>query len=140
VVAEPAAEAFLANPSVSLDQVVDLLTDVLGDDTDATFKRFLEVLADNDRLSLLPEVTRLYAALREEAEKRLTVRVVSAVALEGEQAKRMSQALAKRFEREIELENEVDPAVLGGAVIYAGDEVIDGSVRGRLARLQNSLA
>jgi F-type H+-transporting ATPase subunit delta len=68
------------------------------------------------------------------------VRVVSAVALEGEQAKRMSQALAKRFEREIELENEVDPAVLGGAVIYAGDEVIDGSVRGRLARLQNSLA
>jgi len=140
VVATPAAEDFLGNPSVNPGQAVKLVTDALGGDSDAAFVRFLEVLAENDRLSLLPEVTRLYAELRETAEKRLTVRVVSAIALEDEQARRMRDALAKRFEREITLENEVDPAVLGGAVIYAGDEVIDGTVRGRLARLQNSLA
>lgn len=140
VVSQAAAESFLANPAVKPAQAVKLLTDAIGDAAGATFVRFLGVLADNDRLVLLPEVTRLYAALREEAEQRLTVRVVSAIALEDEQSQRMRAALAKRFGREISLENQVDPAVLGGAVIYAGDEVIDGSVRGRLARLQNSLA
>jgi len=140
VVAEPAAESFLANPSVKPAQAVSLLTDAIGDGVDPAFVRYLGVLADNERLSLLPEVTRLYEELREAAEKRLTVRVVSAIALEDEQAKRMQAALAKRFDRDIQLQNEVDPSVLGGAVIYAGDEVIDGSVRGRLARLQNSLA
>ena len=77
--------------------------------------------------------------MREAAENRLSVRVVSAVALDEDQASRMSDALAKRFERTIELNNVVDPTVLGGAVIYAGDEVIDGSLRGRLDKLESSL-
>jgi F-type H+-transporting ATPase subunit delta len=97
-------------------------------------------MAENDRLELLPEVSRLFVALREQVEKRLTVRVVSALALEADQAERLGAALAKRFAREIELHNEVDPALLGGAVVYAGDQVIDGSVRGRLTRLESSLA
>ena len=66
--------------------------------------------------------------------------MVSAVALDEDQAQRMSAALARRFECEIRLHNEVDPSVVGGAVIYAGDEVIDGSVVGRLGKLQSSLA
>ena len=64
---------------------------------------------------------------------------MSAVPLDQDQSARMSAALAKRFEREIELHNDVDSDVLGGAVIYAGDEVIDGSLRGRLGRLEHSL-
>ena len=66
--------------------------------------------------------------------------VVSAVPLDDEQAGRMREALARRFEREIELHNEIDPAVIGGAVVYAGDQVIDGSLRGRLQKLSGSLA
>lgn len=139
VVSEPTVNALLDNPALSRAQAVGLVTDTLGDGLDEGMKRFLEVLAENDRLSLLPEVTRLFSVLREQAEQRLTVRVVSAVPLEDDQAKRMSKALAKRFECEIRLQNEVDPRVLGGAVIYAGDQVIDGSLRGRLTRLQNSL-
>ena len=82
----------------------------------------------------------LFRELREEAENRLFVRVVSAVALDDEQSARMKDALARRYEREIELENEVDPGVIGGAIVYAGDQVIDGSLRGRLNKLSNSLA
>jgi F-type H+-transporting ATPase subunit delta len=66
--------------------------------------------------------------------------VVSAVPLEEDQSSRMRDALAKRFESEIELESEIDPGVLGGAVIYAGDQVIDGSLLGRLRRLEQNLS
>ena len=52
----------------------------------------------------------------------------------------MRSALARRFECEIELKNEIDPQVIGGAIVYAGDQVIDGSLRGRLQKLSNSLA
>jgi F-type H+-transporting ATPase subunit delta len=98
------------------------------------------VLAVNDRLPLLPQVHDLFRELRNEAENRLQVRVVSAVPLDDEQAGRMKAALAERFKCEIELENEVNDGVIGGAVVYAGDQVIDGSLRGRLQKLSNSLA
>jgi len=98
------------------------------------------VLAENKRLPLLPVIKVLFQELREEAEKLLRVRVVSAFPLEEDQATRLKQALTKRFEREILLESEVDKSVIGGAVIYAGDQVIDGSLKDRLMRLANSLA
>ena len=60
--------------------------------------------------------------------------------VEEDQAERMSAALARRFDCEIELQNEVDAGVLGGAVIYAGDEVIDGSLIGRLGKLESAFA
>ena len=68
------------------------------------------------------------------------MRVVSAQALSEDQAGRMSEALARRYKCAIELENEIDPAVLSGAVIYAGDQVIDGSLQGRLNKLSSALS
>jgi len=62
------------------------------------------------------------------------------VPLDEDQSKRLRDALARRFERDIELENEIDEGLIGGAVVYAGDEVIDGSLRGRLQQLSSSLA
>ena len=91
-------------------------------------------------MGILAESTGLYQSLRQQAGKRLHVRVVSAVPLKEDQSARLRDALSKRFENEIELENEIDPGVLGGAVIYAGDQVIDGSLLGRLRKLEQSLA
>jgi len=139
VVSEDTMAGWLASPAQDTDTAVGIIEAAAGGELDATFKRFLGAMGQHDRLPLLPEVATLYAELREEAENRLKVRVVSAVALDDDQASRMREALARRFEREIELENEVDDAVIGGAVIYAGDEVIDGSLRGRLNRLGSRL-
>ena len=139
-VAVPEMAEWLASPELDAARAIDLIAETAGDAADESFRRFLAVLADNGRLALLPEITGLFARLRQDAENRLEVRVVSAVALDDDQAERMSAALAKRFERTIALHNEVDAGLLGGAVIYAGDEVIDGSVLGRLKRLQGSLA
>lgn len=140
VVSEPSIAGLLDNPLISGDAVVKILTDAADDAFDSRFADYLAVLAANDRLSLLPEIRSLYADLRAEAERRLRVRVVSAVPLDDDQAARMREALARRFDREIELESEIDPAVIGGAVVYAGDQVIDGSLRGRLMKLSNSLS
>jgi len=130
----------LDSPSVSTAQAVDLFVSVGGQQFDQRFQAYLGVLGDNRRLSLLPEVASMYQKLKQQAEQQLQVRVVSATKLSDDQAKRMSEALAKRFKCAIELDTEIDPSVLGGAVIYAGDQVIDGSLRGRLDKLTNALS
>jgi F-type H+-transporting ATPase subunit delta len=130
----------LDSPQVSSADAARIIVDAAAEAIDDRFGDFLTVLGANGRLPLLPEITLLFRELREEAEKRLRVRVVSAVPLDEEQSSRMRDALARRFDCEIELENEIDEAVIGGAVVYAGDEVIDGSLRGRLQQLSSSLA
>lgn len=137
---EESMAGLLESPHVSNDRVVSIMADAAGDAFDKRFHDFLSVLASNGRLPLLPQVTSLYQQFREAAEKRLSVKVVSAVPLDESQAERMREALARRFECEIHLDNEIDAGVIGGAVVYAGDQVIDGSLRGRLQKLSASLA
>lgn len=140
VVADESVAAWLNSPELEISQVLDLIAEASGGNLDESFRRFLGVLGENDRLVLLPEITELFVELYAEEENRLEVKVVSAFPLVDDQAERIKAALAKRFERNIELHNEVDAGIMGGAVIYAGDEVIDGSVLGRLAKLESSLA
>ena len=140
LVLEESMSSLLDSPHVSSGQVVQLLSDTAGDAFDARFRDYLTVLAENKRFSLLPEITDLYQKLREEADKLLRVKVVSAFALDEDQASRLKDALARRFDREILLESEVDSSVIGGAVVYAGGQVIDGSLRDRLTKLSNSLS
>ena len=132
--------ALLESPHVSHEQVVGIMADAAGDSFDKRFRDYLSVLAGNGRLPLLPQVLELYQQFREEAEQRLSVKVVSATPLDESQAGRLREALARRFECEIQLDNEIDAGVIGGAVVYAGDQVIDGSLRGRLQKLSTSLA
>ncbi len=135
IVANGEVDAVLRNPLVSTGQGVELVAAAGGDRFNEAFGGFLSVLGDNRRLILLPEVAMAYQQLKQEAEKRLRVRVVSARPLDENQSGRMSEALAKRFDCDVVLDTEVDPDLLAGAVIYAGDQVIDGSLRGRLQRL-----
>jgi F-type H+-transporting ATPase subunit delta len=130
----------LDNPLVQSGQVVKIMAESAGDAFTDRFRSFLSVLGANERLTLLPQITLLYRQLREKEEKRLSVRVVSAIPLDEDQAGRMRAALARRFDCEIELKNDIDAGVIGGAVVYAGDQVIDGSLRGRLQKLSNNLA
>ena len=139
-VTEKSLAGLLDSPHASNSQIVQILSDTADNAFDARFKDFLEVLAENKRLVLLPEIAILYQALREEADGLLRVRVVSAFALDDDQATRLKSALAKRYDREILLETDVDSSVIGGAVIYAGGEVIDGSLKDRLTKLSNSLS
>ncbi len=130
--------AALAQPDLSQSRQVELLLPE-GDTADGTFGRFLSVLAENKRLSLLPDIAAQYELLRADAERTVKARVRTAVALEPAQIETLRAALKRRLGREVEVDNQVDASVLGGAVIDAGDIVIDGSVRGRLAKLHSVL-
>ncbi len=130
----------IGSPHVSKQQAADLFLSAGKEQFDNQFANMLGVLAENGRLAILPEISAMYELLRQEEEKRLSVTVVSAIALTSDQQERMSSALKKRFDREINLESEIDASMLGGAIIYAGDMVIDGSVRGRLQKLATRLA
>jgi F-type H+-transporting ATPase subunit delta len=139
VTSDESMAGWLHSPHSTATKAVEIIVEASDGEVDARFQSYLGVLADNGRLSLCAEISRMFEELRLEAEKRLQVRVVSAVALQDSEAERMQIALAIRFDREISLKNEVDAEVLGGAIIYAGDQVIDGSLQGRLNRLETSL-
>ena len=104
------------------------------------FARFLGELAAHDRLPLLPEIAALYAQLRSDAERVVKATVTSAAPLAADQVEALRGSLAKRFGQAVEIELALDPSLIGGAVIAAGDVVIDGSLRAKLARLGTALA
>lgn len=130
--------ALNTDPRVLPQQLVALHLPA-GMPADSAFGKFLTELAEQHRLSLLPEVGALYETYKRESESQLLVKVTSAMALDDAQAEQLKASLKRRFKREIELETQVDPSLLGGVVIDTGSEVIDGSARGRLQRLANVL-
>lgn len=137
---EGSMAALLESPHISNEEVVKIITDTAGEAFDGRFRDFLSVLGSNGRLPLLPQISSLFGQFREEAEQRMSVKVISAVPLDEDQSGCLKEALSRRMECEIELENEIDKDVIGGAVVYAGDQVIDGSLRGKLEKLSASLA
>ncbi len=130
--------AVLGNPRIGEAELAKLFLPQ-SEAADSPFAAFVATLASNRRLALLPEIAELYDQLKREHERVLHVTVRAAVPVEGAQADALKQALKRRFEREIELVSVIDESVIGGAVIDAGDVVIDASVRGRLERLQQTL-
>jgi F-type H+-transporting ATPase subunit delta len=137
-VGEPAVQAVLGDPRVPAQSLVEVLLPP-GSENSA-FARFLEVLADNRRLALLPEIAGLFDALRADAERVVKATITSAQPLEATDLAKLRDSLKKRFGREVEVDTAVDAGLIGGAIIDAGDVVIDGSVRAKLARLGAALA
>lgn len=129
----------LSSPEMSSRQIADLFVDVLTKVLDAERTHFIRLLAENKRLAVLPAIATLFAIYRAEYEKTMTVDVVSAIKLDDLYQEKLIKKLTQRLKRRVSLHCEVDPLLLGGAVIRAGDMVIDGSVRGKLNRLLESL-
>ena len=129
----------VAAPSLAPAVKAHQLIDVVREDIDDRCRRFVNVLADNHRLELLPEIAAQFEALKAEAEKTLDVEITAAVELTDQQVDSYAQALRQRFDQDVNVSVDVDPGLVGGAIVRAGDTVIDGSVRGRLTRLVESL-
>jgi len=145
VVSNEDAERVLASPSLTDDARVELIAEVgaampgaelFGDQR---FRSLLRLLAENDRLEALPEISAQFDELKAEAENKIDVTLVSATSVEPEIAQKITQALERRLGRQVALKVEIDDKLLGGAIIRAEDMVIDGSVRMRLERLTQTL-
>ena len=134
---DPRVAGLLGDPRLSDAAAIELLA---PPQAPAAFARFLAMLADNRRLALLPEIAGLYEELRVEAERVVKATVTSAAELPSAELDAIKASLRKRFGREVEVSTAIDAGLIGGAVIDAGDVVIDGSLKGKLERLQAALA
>jgi F-type H+-transporting ATPase subunit delta len=137
---------FLTNPSLNNETRLDFLTGLFGQANakvlaggDKKGTNFLKLLLEYRRVAVMPEIAEHYEALKANIENTVDVTVTSATALSGAQQKEISAALQTRLGRTVNLETEIDETLIGGAVIKAGDVVIDGSLRARLDSLTNAL-
>jgi F-type H+-transporting ATPase subunit delta len=145
VLGEAGAKRVLATPSLDQAKRAEFIRAVSvglkGADLfeSSQGKALLALLAENDRLKLLPEIAEQFDALKSQAENKVKVRFISATAVDAALAEQVKQALKKRLGRDVELTLEVDESLIGGAIVRAEDMVIDGSVRARLEQLAHQL-
>ncbi len=132
-------ERMIENPEVPPAQIAQLIIGISGAELGEFWRNFLLTLADNRRLAYLPQISALFDELRDQAEGVADVTVTSAAPLDEAQQKRLGEALARRLKRQLRLHWATDPGLIGGAVLRAGDLVIDGSLRGKLERMANEL-
>ncbi|MGA6097780.1 F0F1 ATP synthase subunit delta [Stutzerimonas marianensis] len=135
----PQVADLLKNPRLTSESKVRTLVQLLGSDVDDAFRNFVSTLGDNDRLDVLPTIRELFEELKAEAEKTIDVEVQTAFELTPAQLQTLAAALSKRLDRTVNPQQVVNPALIGGVVIRAGDVVVDGSVRGKLSQLAESL-
>ncbi|MBJ88972.1 MAG: F0F1 ATP synthase subunit delta [Woeseia sp.] len=138
----------LNNPALERAEKLNFLTDLfiaaIGPEsffsgTNDHGTNFLKLLLEYSRLDVLPEIRDRVEVLKSDAENRIEVNIKSATELSDSQIREIQSALKTRLGREINLSTEMDKNLLGGAVIRAGDIVIDGSVRAKLESLANTL-
>jgi F-type H+-transporting ATPase subunit delta len=139
VVRDERVHALFGDPHVTPEQLTQLVADLAGPSLGEHGHNFVATLAVNGRLAFLPEISALFDELRDDAEGVADVTVTSAVALDAGQQQALSAALARRLQRTIRLHCELDPQLIGGAVLRSGDLVIDGSLSGRLTRIAHEL-
>jgi F-type H+-transporting ATPase subunit delta len=132
-------QKLLSAPDVEEVQKAYRLVEICGDELNDRARRCVQVLAARKRLPLLPEIQQQFEILRAEEQSTLEVEVVSAFELSEAELAKLQTVLGKRFEKEINMTSVVDAALIGGAVIRAGDTVIDGSVRGKLSKLAETI-
>ena len=129
----------LKEPQLTSSAKAQSLIDVCGDKLNAPAQNFVRTVAENKRLELLPTIAEMYEQLKAEQEKSVEVEVTSAFTLSKEQQDKLAKALSARLSREVRLHASEDASLIGGVIIRAGDLVIDGSVRGKLAKLAEAL-
>lgn len=127
------------SPSLTAAQQADAVISVTGDELDQKMKNLVRLLAENGRLSLLPEVASQFEQFKANRERTVDVEIDSAFSIDSTTEQRLAAALEKKLDRSVNVNSKLDESLLGGVVIRAGDLVIDGSVRGKLGKLAEAM-
>lgn len=131
---------WLSSPSVDNAKAVQTLQQAAGlESGDTEQGNFLQLLVENDRAQVLPEISALFTDLKNAHEGRKEALVTSAFAIDAGALKQLTADIEAHFKMKVHVTVEVDPELIGGVRICVGDEVIDASVRGKLATLASAL-
>ncbi|CUB03659.1 F0F1 ATP synthase subunit delta [Marinomonas fungiae] len=135
----PKLHVALQNPAFSAQEKATALAEVCNEVITDAGKAYLLSLAENKRLTLLPAISELFEQFKLNYEKAVDVVVTSAFALTAEQEQTLAASLGTKLDRKVNLTSETDASLIGGVVIRTGDLIIDGSVRGKLAKLAEAI-
>jgi len=127
-----------ASPSLTAEQKSEAFIG-LCEKLDQQQTNFVRLLSENLRMPLLPNIAELYEIYKSNHEKSVDVELESAYDVSSELSQKLSQALTKALDRSVSLNTTVNKSLIGGAVIRAGDTVIDHSIRGRLEKLGEAI-
>ena len=138
-VQDEAFSAYLNRPELTPAEQVSIFAKVLGENQTQAVSNFLMLLADNARLALLPEIEAEYELLRSQNNNTVDVVIESAFPMTSVQEQLLTHALEKKFNAAVNVSVEVNPALIAGVVIRAGDQVIDDSALNKLEKMRTRL-
>jgi F-type H+-transporting ATPase subunit delta len=139
VVSNDDVRVLLDDPKMTKQSAANAVITLCDGKLDDKAENLVKQLAEYDRLEVLPEISVLYETMKDEAEDVIEAVVTSAKKLTKKETEAIAKALKKRLDREVKITTKIDKSVLGGAIIRAGDLVIDGSIQGRLQNITQSL-
>ena len=138
-VSDSRVNAVLASPSATPADKASTLAGLCADELDGSAGNFIALLAENRRLPLLPEILSAFQLMKANQEKSVELEVSSAFDIDDAQATKLADAIGARLQRSVNINTQVDKDLIGGVVVRTGDLVVDGSVRGKLARLAEAM-
>jgi F-type H+-transporting ATPase subunit delta len=138
-VKSPEIAGLIGHPALFKGDLADVLSKALSGTLGEEGRSLVRLLVENNRLKAAPFIAEQFEALRAEAESRIDVEITSATAIPPAQQEKLADAVSKRLQRDVVVEWKTDESLVAGAVIRAGDLVIDGSVKGELEKLRTAL-
>lgn len=139
VVQDKAVASAISNPLFDRADMLELILEIGGEHLSEEGRNLVQLMLQNGRLSVLPELAIIYEKLKDECQRTMKVHVRSAYELKPAQEKQVVDALKRRLGLDVTVTSEHDPELIGGVRIQAGDLVIDGSIKGKIEQLANEL-
>lgn len=139
IVADPDARGCISDPKLTADQIHGLMVGIAGETLNQDQQNFVRILVENERLIVLPEIRDLFVALKNEHEGVKEADIASAFPIDDATLANLKADLEARFKVKLNVKVRLDPELIGGVRIAIGDEVIDASVRGKLASMAAAL-
>ncbi len=136
---DPVMADLTHDPHISSTLLSALIIDVCGDKLNQEGGNLVRLLVRNNRVNAIRDIAQAYAERKADAEKVIVAQMTTVAPLDKGRQKQFAEALQSKLGRSVDLEFEVDEELIGGAVIRAGDRVIDGSIKAQLEQLGMAL-
>lgn len=130
----------LEHPGVTVQAKVTIVTDILARvQPTSLLRNFILLLVERDRLRQLDAICLHYERMSNDELRRVVAQVTSATEMNAVQRQTITEKIAAATHKEVQLETRIDPSLLGGLIVRVNNVILDGSVRGQLARLRKEL-